>query len=114
MVFGLMLGQISDTSKATIRETEVGLAAITAQNPLLLMRSIIFTHLSDPKLGANENLLRVRMAYETIRMEPNDILKYYYQRFKALRTGYEDTKRTLGLITQTRKRRQRTLNRLRQ
>ena len=29
-VFGLMLGQISETSKATIRETEPGLAAITA------------------------------------------------------------------------------------
>ena len=96
-VFGLMLGQISETSKATIRETEPGLAAITAENPLLFMRAIILTHLSDPKLGADENLLRVRMAYETVRMEPNDVLKYYYQRFKALKTGYDDTKRVLGI-----------------
>ena len=61
------------------------------------MRAIILTHLSDPKLGADENLLRVRMAYETVKMEPNDVLKYYYQRFKALKTGYDDTKRVLGI-----------------
>ena len=85
-VFGLMLGQISDTPKATIRETESGMAAMTAQSPLLLMRAIILTHLSDPRLGVDENLLRVRMAYETVRMEQSDILKYYFQRFKALRT----------------------------
>ena len=97
-VFGLMLGQIGDTSKATIRETESGTAAMTAQSPLLLMKAIILTHLSDPKLGADENLLRVRMAYETVKMEPNDILKYYFQRFKALRTGYEDTRKSLGLL----------------
>ena len=34
-VFGLMLGQISEASKATIREAEMGLAAITAEDPLL-------------------------------------------------------------------------------
>ena len=96
-VFGLMLGQISDTSKATIRETESGLEAMTEEDPLLLLKAIILTHLSDPRLGADENLLRVRMAYESVKMEPNDVLKYYHQRFKALRTGYEDTKRTLGL-----------------
>ena len=59
-VFGLMLGQISDTSKATIREMESGMAAMAAQSPLLLMRAIILTHLLDPRLGADENLLRVR------------------------------------------------------
>lgn len=63
-----------------------------------MMKAIILTHLSDPKLGANENLLRVRMAFETVKMEPNNMLKYYYQRFKALKTGYDDTKRTLGLM----------------
>ena len=62
------------------------------------MRAIILTHLSDPKLGADENLLRVRMAYETVKMEPNDMLKYYYQRFKALKIGYDDTRRSLELM----------------
>ena len=65
-VFGLMLGEISDISKATIGETESGTAAMTAQNPLLLMRAIILTHLSDPRLGADEILLRVRMAHERV------------------------------------------------
>ena len=51
------------------------------EDPLLLLRAIILTHLSDPRLGADQNLLRVRMAYETVRMEPNDVLKFYYQRF---------------------------------
>ena len=96
-VFGLMLGQKSETSKATIRKTEPGLAEITSENPMLFMRAIILTNLSDPKLGVDENLLRVRMAYETVKMKPNDVLKYYYQRFKALKTGYDDTKRVLGI-----------------
>ena len=64
----------------------------------MLLRAIILTHLSDPRLGADQNLLRVRMAYETVRMEPNDALKFYYQRFKALKTGYEDTMRALGVM----------------
>ena len=38
------------------------------------------------------------MAYETVKMEPNDVLKFYYQRFKALKTGYEDTMRSLGVM----------------
>jgi Zinc knuckle len=93
-----MLGQISEASKATIRETESGATAIRDEDPLLLLRAIILTHLSDPRLGADQNLLRVRMAYETVRMEPNDILKFYYQRFKALKTGYEDTMRSLEVM----------------
>ena len=97
-VFGLMLGQISEASKATIRETDSGAAAIIAEDPLLLLRAIILTHLSDPRLGADQNLLRVRMAYETVKMEPNDVLKFYYQRFKALKAGYEDTMRALGVM----------------
>ena len=31
-------------------------------------------------------------------MELNDVLKYYYQRFKALKAGYEDTMRALGVM----------------
>jgi hypothetical protein len=38
------------------------------------------------------------MAYETVRMEQNDVLKYYFQRFKALKSGYEDTMRALGVM----------------
>ena len=98
-VFGLMLGQISEQSKATIRETESGAEAMLDEDPLLLLlRAIILTHLSDPRLGADQNLLRVRIAYETVRMERNDLLKYYYQRFKALKTWYEDTMRSLEIM----------------
>jgi hypothetical protein len=52
LVFGVMMGQISEASKSTIRETPAGLAAIESSDPLLLLRAIILTHLSDPKLGA--------------------------------------------------------------
>ena len=97
-VFGLTLGQISEQSKATIRETESGAEAMLDEDPLLLLRAIILTHLSDPRLGADQNLLRVQMAYDTVIMEPNDLLKYYYQRFKALKTGYEDTMRSLEVM----------------
>ena len=68
------------------------------EDPLLLLRAIILIHLSDPRLGADRNLLRVRMAYKMVRMELNDVLEFYYQRFKALKTGYEDTMRALGVM----------------
>ena len=97
-VFGLMLGQISEQSKSTIQETESGATAMLEEDPLLLLRAIILTHPSDPRLGVDQNLLRVRMAYETVRMEPNDVLKFYYQRFKALKAGYEGTMRALGVM----------------
>ena len=93
-----MLGQVSEQSKSTIRETESGATAMLEEDPLLLLRAIILTHLSDPRLGVDQNLLRVRMAYETVRMEPNDLLKYYYERFKALKTGYKDTMRSLEVM----------------
>ena len=40
------------------------------------------------------------MAYETVKSEPTNErnLKFYYQRFKALKTGYEDTMRALGVL----------------
>ena len=31
-------------------------------------------------------------------MAPNDVLKYYYQRFKALRIGLEDTMRAADFL----------------
>ena len=98
LVFGLMLGQISEASKATIRETVPGFHAMLMEDPLLLLRAIILTHLSDPKLGTEQNLLRVRMAYETVEMASTDVLKYYYQRFKALRIGLEDTMRAAEVL----------------
>ena len=98
-ISGLMLGQISEASKATIREIDSGAAAIIAEDPLMLLRAIILTHLSDPRLGADQNLLRVRMVYETVKTEFNDVLKFYYQRFKELKAGYEDTMRAWGLCT---------------
>ena len=38
------------------------------------------------------------MAYEMVKMEPNDVVKYYYQRFQALKSRYEDTIRALGVM----------------
>ena len=49
-------------------------------------------------MGTEQNLLRVRMAYETVEMAPTDVLKYYYQRFKALRIGLEDTMRAADAL----------------
>ena len=93
-----MLGQISEQSKSTIRETESGITAMPEEDMLLLLQAVILTHLLDPRLGADQNLLRVSMAYETVRMEPNNVLRFYYPRFKALKTGYEDTMRALGVM----------------
>ena len=73
-VFRLMIGQISEQSKSTIRETESGATAMLEEDPLLLLRAIILTHLSNPRLGADQNLLRFQMAYETVRMDATTFL----------------------------------------
>jgi hypothetical protein len=46
-VFGLMLGQMSESSKTRVKETDNGSIAIENQDPRLLLSAILATHLTD-------------------------------------------------------------------
>ena len=92
-VFGLMLGQMSESSKIRIKETDAGIVAIMQQNPRLLLSAIISTHLTDNRLGAEHNLYKIENAFARYVMEPGDSLPFYHQRFRALLSGVEEAYR---------------------
>jgi hypothetical protein len=82
-VFGLMLGQMSESSKTRMKETDNGSIAMENQDPRLLLSAILATHLTDNRLGAEHNLYKIEQAFAKYVMEPGDTLQYYQQRFRA-------------------------------
>ena len=53
-LFGLMLGQMSSTSKDLTKETDTGREAFEQKDPLLLLKSIIITHMVDSRIGTSK------------------------------------------------------------
>jgi uncharacterized membrane protein YgcG len=92
-LFGLMLGQMSESSKNRIKETDAGIVAMTQQNPRLLLIAILSTHLTDNRLGAEHNLYKIENAFARYVMEPGDSISFYHQRFRALLSGVEEAYR---------------------
>jgi hypothetical protein len=89
-IFGLMMGQMSDNSKNRVKETDMGAIAIDEQEPRLLLSSILATHLTDNRLGAEHNLYKIEQAFARYAMEPGDSLAFYHQRFRALLSGVQE------------------------
>jgi hypothetical protein len=92
-VFGLMLGQMSESSKNRIKETDTGIVAMLQQNPRLLLSAIISTHLTDNRLGAEHNLYKIENTFARYVMELGDSLSFYHQRFRALLSRVEEAYR---------------------
>jgi hypothetical protein len=92
-VFGLMLGQMSESSKNRVKETDAGIVAMLQQNPRLLLSAIISTHLTDNRLRAEHNLYKIENALARYVMEPGDSISFYNQRFRALLSGVEEAYR---------------------
>ena len=82
-LFGVMLGQMSETSKDLIRETSIGRQAFVDKDPLMLLQGALQTHMSDSRLGGEQNLYMVQSTYSGLHMEQNETVSSYYQRFKA-------------------------------
>lgn len=51
LIFGLMVGQMSNNSKNRIKDIDIGLIAMTDQDRRLLLSAILATHLIDNRLG---------------------------------------------------------------
>jgi hypothetical protein len=95
-LFGVMLGQMSENSKTRVRETVTGAKALDEHDPRGLLSAILSTHLGDNRLGADHNLYKVEQAFNLYSMQPGDHLPYYYQRFRALRSGVEEAYKRAG------------------
>jgi hypothetical protein len=89
-VFGLMLGQMSESFKNRVKETDNGAIAMENQDPRLLLSAILATHLTDNRLGAEHNLYKIEQAFAKYVMEPGDTLQYYHQRFRAYLSGVQE------------------------
>jgi hypothetical protein len=87
-VFGLMLGQMSESSKNRVKETDNRAIAMENQGPRLLLSAILATHLTDNRLGAEHNLYNIERAFAKYVMEPGDTLQYYHQRFRVFPVEY--------------------------
>ena len=90
LIFGLMVGQMSDNSKNRVKETDIGSIAMQDQDPRLLLSAILATHLTDNRLGAEHNLYKIEQAFARYIMEPGDSLTFYHQRFRALLSGVQE------------------------
>jgi hypothetical protein len=89
-VFGLMLGQMSESSKTRLKETDNGSIAMENQDLRLLLSAILATHLTDNRSGAEHNLYKIEQAFAKYVMEPGDTLQYYHQRFRAYLSGVQE------------------------
>ena len=69
-LFGLMLGQMSSTSKDLIKETDTGREAFEQKDPLLLLKSIIITHMVDSRIGTSKvSLHQCQEIFNNLKME---------------------------------------------
>ena len=88
-LFGIMLGQMSESSKTRARETTMGQEAMTEQEPRKLLQAILATHLGDSRLGAEHHLFNMQQRYHMLKMGPTDTLVYYHQSIRSTLLGID-------------------------
>ena len=88
-LFGIMLGQMSDSSKTRARETEIGEEATVEQEPRKLLQAILATHLGDSRLGAEHHLFNMEQRYHLLKQGPNDSLVFYHQSIRSTFSGID-------------------------
>ena len=94
--YAIMWGQISESSKNRIRESELGVEAIAEQDPKNLLIAIYGTHMCDSHMGSEENLFRIESLYMGITMTANDTLNGYYQKTNSALSGLFEAHRRAG------------------
>ena len=88
-LFGIMLGQMGESSKNRVRETAIGIEAMEEQEPRKLLQAILATHLGDSRLGAEHHLFNMEHSYHLLRQGPNDSLVHYHQSIKSTLSGID-------------------------
>ena len=86
---GIMLGQMSESSKIRARGIAIGDEAILEDDPRKLLQSILATHIGDSRLAANHHLFNIRQRYNSLVMGPGDSLITFYQNMRSTLSGIE-------------------------
>ena len=89
-VFGLMLGQMSEDKRMRVKGTNSGSIAIEEQNQRLLLSTILSTHSTDNRLGAEHNLFKIEQAFAGYMIDSGDSISIYQQRFCALLSRFQE------------------------
>lgn len=63
VLYGIRLGQMSDSSKTRVREIPIGSEATAEQEPRKLLQAILATHLGDSRLGPDHHLYNMEQKY---------------------------------------------------
>ena len=69
---------MTDSSKDLIRETAIGRSAFELKDPLLLLKGALQTHMSNRRLGSDQNLYAVQANYAGLKMENNETISSYW------------------------------------
>ena len=88
-LFGIMLGEMSESSKTRARETAMGEEAMIKQDPRKLLQSILATHLEDSRFGAEHHLFNIEQRYHLLKQGPNDSLVFYHQSIRSNFSGID-------------------------
>lgn len=86
---GIMLGQMSDSSKIRARGNAIGDEAIMEDDPRKLLQAILATHIGDARLSVHHQLYNIRQKYNYLVMGPSDTLITFYQNIKSTLSGIE-------------------------
>ena len=95
-LFGLMLGQMSGTSKDLTKETDTGREAFEQKDPLLLLKSIIITHMVDSRIGTSQSLHQCQEIFNNIKMESGDTVSTYFRKTESAIATLEEAHTRYG------------------
>jgi hypothetical protein len=85
-LFGVIIGQMSDSSKDQVATTQDGMDALRDKDPLDLVKVIVTTHLTGGKTNDDENLYSAQYAYTQLVMSREEKIATYYRRFETALT----------------------------
>ena len=86
---GIMLGQMSDSSKIRARGNAIRDEAIMEDDPRKLLQAILATRIGDARLSVHHQLYNIRQKYNYLVMGSSDTLITFYQNIKSTLSGIE-------------------------
>ena len=89
-LFGIMLGQISESSKDLIKETDIGRESFVDKDPLALLRGIVQTRMCDSRLGSDQNLHKSQLVYNNLTMQTSENVSLFFQKIKTSLSALEE------------------------
>lgn len=87
---GVILGQMSDSSRDQVKTSQEGKEAIDNKDPLLLVKAILGTHLTMGKIDDQQNLYAAERGYQRIEMGESESIANFMRRFNASLSSYRE------------------------